>query len=31
MNHRHIVIIGGGFGGLFCAMELGNADDVDVR
>ncbi|WP_426232141.1 NAD(P)/FAD-dependent oxidoreductase [Pararhizobium sp. DWP3-4] len=27
---RHVVIIGGGFGGLACAIELGNAPDIDV-
>lgn len=27
---RHVVIIGGGFGGLACAMELGNAPDTAV-
>jgi NADH dehydrogenase len=27
---RHVVIIGGGFGGLACAMALGNASDIDV-
>ncbi len=27
---RHVVIIGGGFGGLACAMELGNAPDTGV-
>lgn len=28
---RHVVIVGGGFGGLACAIELGNADmDVTV-
>jgi NADH dehydrogenase len=27
---RDVVIIGGGFGGLTCAMELGNAPDIDV-
>jgi NADH:ubiquinone reductase (H+-translocating) len=27
---HHVVIIGGGFGGLACAMELGNAPDIDV-
>ncbi|MBW9117320.1 NAD(P)/FAD-dependent oxidoreductase [Rhizobium cauense] len=25
-QRRHVVIIGGGFGGLACALELGNAD-----
>ncbi|MCF6371027.1 NAD(P)/FAD-dependent oxidoreductase [Rhizobium halophilum] len=25
-SHRHVVIIGGGFGGLACARELGNSD-----
>jgi NADH dehydrogenase len=27
---RHVVIIGGGFGGLACAIELGNAPGIDV-
>ncbi|MFP3547501.1 FAD-dependent oxidoreductase [Rhizobium sp. SIMBA_035] len=27
---RHVVIVGGGFGGLACAIELGNAPDIDV-
>jgi NADH dehydrogenase len=27
---RHVVIIGGGFGGLACAIELGNAPDIVV-
>lgn len=27
---RHVVIVGGGFGGLACAIELGNAPDNDV-
>jgi NADH dehydrogenase len=27
---RHVVIIGGGFGGLACAMELGNASGTGV-
>ncbi|WP_049732467.1 NAD(P)/FAD-dependent oxidoreductase [Rhizobium ecuadorense] len=29
-RHVVIVIVGGGFGGLACAMELGNAPDNDV-
>lgn len=27
---RHVVIIGGGYGGLACAIELGNAPEIDV-
>jgi NADH dehydrogenase len=27
---RRVVIIGGGFGGLACAIELGNAPEIDV-
>ncbi|MBW6425380.1 NAD(P)/FAD-dependent oxidoreductase [Rhizobium sp. XQZ8] len=27
---RHVVIVGGGFGGLACAIELGNAPDIVV-
>jgi NADH dehydrogenase len=27
---RHVVIVGGGIGGLACAIELGNAPDIDV-
>ena len=29
-SQQHIVIIGGGFGGLACAIELGNVANVDV-
>jgi NADH dehydrogenase len=29
-SSRHVVIIGGGFGGLACAIELGNAPDIAV-
>ncbi|EPE96619.1 NAD(P)/FAD-dependent oxidoreductase [Rhizobium grahamii] len=29
-SRRHVVILGGGFGGLACAIELGNASGIDV-
>ncbi len=30
MHKKRVVIVGGGFGGLFCARELGRCRDVDV-